>query len=61
MLFTSCGINGGQQLVYDVRWRIFATGIGQSEVITVAARARGATNSVLYFAIPVQLKTIVGN
>jgi prepilin-type N-terminal cleavage/methylation domain-containing protein len=67
MLYTSCGINGGQQTIYDVRWNIVATGIGQSEIVTVATRIRGTVNSaqnsnnLLYFSFPVQLKTIVGN
>jgi prepilin-type N-terminal cleavage/methylation domain-containing protein len=61
MLWTSCGINASQQVVYDVRWHVVKNPDGFSKTVTVAARRRGASNSLVNFAIPVQLKTILGN
>jgi prepilin-type N-terminal cleavage/methylation domain-containing protein len=61
MAYTSCGINAGQQIVYDVRWNIVTDASGFTKTVTVATRSRGATNSLTAFAIPVQLKTVLGN
>jgi hypothetical protein len=62
MRYISCGINAGQQIAYDVRWNITSDPTGFVKTVTVATRNTGAANSSLtQFAIPVQLKTILGN
>jgi type IV pilus modification protein PilV len=65
MAYASCGINAGQQIVYDVRWNITKDATGFIKTVTVAARNTGANyqraDALKAFAIPVQLKTVLGN
>jgi prepilin-type N-terminal cleavage/methylation domain-containing protein len=63
MRYITCGINVDQRIAYDVRWNITSDASGYVKTVTVATRNTGAaTNSNLnQFAIPVQLKTILGN
>jgi prepilin-type N-terminal cleavage/methylation domain-containing protein len=62
MRYITCGINADQQIAYDVRWNITKDASGFVKTVTVATRNTGAANSSLtQFAIPVQLKTILGN
>jgi prepilin-type N-terminal cleavage/methylation domain-containing protein len=61
MMWTGCGINSNQRPVYDVRWNIVLNADTFTKTVTVAARRRGSDNRILYYAIPVQLKSILGN
>jgi prepilin-type N-terminal cleavage/methylation domain-containing protein len=61
MMWTGCGMNSSQRPVYDVRWNIVKNADTYSKTVTVAARRRGADARLLYYAIPVQLKSILGN
>ena len=59
MDFTLCTANGGQA-TYDVRWNVQALTSG-SWLITVGSRPRGITGAGgKYFALPVNLRSIVG-
>jgi prepilin-type N-terminal cleavage/methylation domain-containing protein len=61
MLWTSCGMNASQRVVYDVRWNIVKNVDGFSKTVTVSTRRLGASNNLVNFAIPVQLKSILGS
>jgi prepilin-type N-terminal cleavage/methylation domain-containing protein len=61
MTWTGCGINASQRPVYDVRWNIVKNADNFTKTVTVATRRRGSDNRILYYAIPVQLKSILGN
>ncbi|MCU1309376.1 MAG: hypothetical protein JWO20_501 [Candidatus Angelobacter sp.] len=62
MAYTTCGINADQQIVYDVRWNIRTDAQNFTKTVTVATRSRGAvSNQLQTFALPVQLKTVLGN
>ncbi len=50
---------GGRQTRYDVRWNIRQI-TSYTNAVTVAARPVGATNQLSRFAIPVNLRRIVG-
>jgi Tfp pilus assembly protein PilV len=58
MNFVVCSANG-TQATYDVRWNIRTLTTGPA-LVTVAARPRGANNNLQRFAIPVSLRTMVG-
>lgn len=67
MSYTVCNA-AGQTAVYDVRWNVTSWTSGgtttYTKVVRVAARPTGAAtperNSLVYFAVPVTLKGIVG-
>ncbi|MCU1308562.1 MAG: hypothetical protein JWN45_3257 [Acidobacteriaceae bacterium] len=62
MAYTTCGINADQKIIYDVRWNIRTDATGFVKTVTVATRSRGAvSNALRTFALPVQLKTVLGN
>ncbi|MCU1286524.1 MAG: hypothetical protein JWO13_2874 [Acidobacteriales bacterium] len=65
MAYASCGINAGQQIIYDVRWNIVVDANGFTKTVTVATRNTGANynraDALKAFAIPAQLKTVLGN
>ena len=64
MSYVTCGTNGSTGLTYDVRWNVVQNGF--TKRVVVAARIRGTQGTAagggqnIYFAIPVQLKTILG-
>lgn len=51
---------GNVQTTYDVRWRVDQI-TGNSFVVTVGARMKGAGGSLRYFSLPVNIRTIMGN
>lgn len=64
MLYVSCATNGSPGLTYDVRWNVAKN--GQTKTVVVAARIKGTGATTggaqnIYFAIPVQLKTVLGS
>lgn len=65
MRYTTCGL-AGQMAVYDVRWNIDHPTSGGTATflkrVTVAARQMGGSerSSALLFAMPVQMKTVMG-
>jgi len=68
MAYVSCGTNGSTGLTYDVRWNVQAiAGSGNTKRVVVAARVRGTAGTTaggannIYFAIPAQLKTVLGS
>jgi prepilin-type N-terminal cleavage/methylation domain-containing protein len=66
MAYVACGTNGSTGLTYDVRWNVQASGGGTTKTVVVAARIRGTAGTTaggaqnIYFAIPAQLKTVLG-
>lgn len=63
MLFVSCGAQG-QQVTYDVRWRVQCFDgacTSQTRQVTVAARQIGATGSLRWATRPVTLRSIALN
>lgn len=50
---------GGRTATYDVRWNVRTLTPGTA-LVTVAARKRGSSDDLRYYAIPVSLRTIVG-
>jgi prepilin-type N-terminal cleavage/methylation domain-containing protein len=60
MQFAGCG-TGGRQITFDVRWNV-QTITANTRLITVAARALGATSGrrPVQFAPPITLRTIGG-
>ena len=67
MLYVACGTNGSTGLTYDVRWNVLSTGGGTTKRVVVAARIKGTAGTTaggannIYFAIPAQLKTVLGS
>jgi prepilin-type N-terminal cleavage/methylation domain-containing protein len=67
MAYVACGTNGSTGLTYDVRWNVQPSGGGTTKRVVVAARVRGTAGTTaggannIYFAIPAQLKTILGS
>jgi lipopolysaccharide export system protein LptA len=58
MLYQVCTANGGQA-TYDVRWNVTRLTNGVWLVV-VGSHAKGASNDLKYFALPVTLRGIVG-
>jgi prepilin-type N-terminal cleavage/methylation domain-containing protein len=64
MSYVACNTNGSAGITYDVRWNVQSTGI--TKRVVVAARVRGTAGTTaggansIYFAIPAQLKTVLG-
>jgi Tfp pilus assembly protein PilV len=50
----------GRRATYDVRWNVQTLATGPT-LVTVAARPRGASTDLKRFAIPVSLRTMMGN
>lgn len=67
MLYASCGTNGQAGIVYDVRWNITAqtmktkTVTVGAKIVGVAATNAGGAGQNMYYSMPVQMKSIVGN
>lgn len=61
MKYTVCGNTTGTQSVYDVRWNVQTISAGKTNFVTVAARISSWNNSPQLFAVPVSLRTVVGN
>ncbi|HUS18864.1 MAG TPA: hypothetical protein VMZ25_04395 [Terriglobales bacterium] len=65
MRYVTCG-TAGQMAIYDVRWNIDHPTSGSTQTFlkraTVAARQTGGSekSSALLFAMPVQIKTVMG-
>lgn len=60
MLFTDCG-TGGMQATYDVRWNISQpASSGYVKLVTVSAKRQGSATDPRYFALPVTVRTVVG-
>ena len=60
MMYTVCGPSNDTRAVYDVRWNV-QTITANSNFVTVAARLRNSGTDARLFAIPVTLRTVVGN
>jgi Tfp pilus assembly protein PilV len=60
MMYTVCGPSNDTRTVYDVRWNV-QTITANSNFVTVAARLRNSGTDPRIFAIPVTLRTVVGN
>ena len=67
MLYQACGTNGSAGITYDVRWNI-QNNIEQTKTVIVGAKIRGSASTAAgggeqnyYFAMPVQMKTILGS
>jgi Tfp pilus assembly protein PilV len=60
MLYSVCGPSSDTRAVYDVRWNV-RTITANSNFVTVAARLRNSGTDPRLFAIPVTLRTVVGN
>jgi Tfp pilus assembly protein PilV len=60
MMYTVCGPSNDTRTVYDVRWNV-QTITANSNFVTVAARIRNSGTDPRLFAIPVTLRTVVGN
>jgi prepilin-type N-terminal cleavage/methylation domain-containing protein len=66
MSYVTCGTNGSTGLTYDVRWNVQTSGGGTTKTVVVAARISGTGGTTaggaqnIYFAIPAQLKTVLG-
>lgn len=58
MDYKVCTANGGQA-TYDVRWNV-KTLTGGMSLVTVGAKAKGASSDLKYFALPVTLRGIAG-
>jgi Tfp pilus assembly protein PilV len=58
MLFTDCA-TGGLQLTYDVRWNVTQP-TPYVKLVTVSARLKNAGNNARLFALPVTIRTLVG-
>jgi Tfp pilus assembly protein PilV len=59
MNYVVCNASG-MRATYDVRWNVRTLSTGPA-LVTVAARPRGASSDLKRFAIPVSLRTIIGN
>lgn len=59
MNYKVCTANGGQA-TYDVRWNV-QTLTGGASLVTVSAKAKGASSDLKYFALPVTLRGIAGS
>ena len=58
MLFTDCA-TGGMQVTYDVRWNVTQP-TSYVKLVTVSARKQNAGTDQKFFALPVTVRTIVG-
>ena len=61
MKYTVCGNTTATQSVYDVRWNVQTIIASKTNFVTVAARIVTWNNRPQLFAIPVSLRTVVGN
>jgi len=58
MLYTDCG-TGGRQVTYDVRWNVQQL-TPYVKFLTVSAKMQNAGGDLKYFALPVTIRTLVG-
>lgn len=62
MHYTVCGVNTGEQTVYDVRWNVQLLPSGKAEFVVVGAQYNSITSgNVRLTAAAVNLRTVVGN
>jgi hypothetical protein len=62
MTYTVCSVSSGAQRVYDVRWNVQLLPSGRAEFVVVGAKLRGSSfGNALLNALPVNLRTVVGN
>ncbi|HXW55835.1 MAG TPA: hypothetical protein VEJ67_08820 [Candidatus Cybelea sp.] len=62
MRYTVCGATTSTETVYDVRWNIKTLPSGNGEFLIVGARTINAsTNEPDLYALPVNVRTVVGN
>jgi Tfp pilus assembly protein PilV len=62
MTYTVCGVSSGAQRVYDVRWNVQLLPSGRAEFVVVGAKLSGSSyGTALLNALPVNVRTIVGN
>jgi Tfp pilus assembly protein PilV len=59
MYYVLCNATG-RRATYDVRWNLQTLSTGPT-LVTVAARPKGASTDLRRFAVPVSLRTMVGN
>ena len=63
MNYTACSTAGSPGLVYDVRWNVTQTTAFTKSVVVATRIKATVTNTAggnIFFAIPVQLKTVLG-
>jgi prepilin-type N-terminal cleavage/methylation domain-containing protein len=58
MLYTDCG-TGGMQVTYDVRWNITQPS-AYVKLLTVSVKKQNTGEDPKYFALPVTVRTLVG-
>jgi Tfp pilus assembly protein PilV len=61
MMYTVCGNSTGTRSVYDVRWNVQTIRANNTNFVTASARIASWSGSPQLFAIPVSLRTVVGN
>jgi Tfp pilus assembly protein PilV len=60
--YTVCGATSGTQFVYDVRWNVTLLPSGKEELVVVGAQPAGSASADAWLnALPVSLRTVVGN
>lgn len=61
MMYTVCGNSAGTRSVYDVRWNVQTIRANNTNFVTVSSRIATWSGRPQLFAIPVSLRTVVGN
>jgi competence protein ComGC len=62
MRYTVCGVTTSTESVYDVRWNIKTLPSGKGEFVVVGTRAlNSSTKDPHLYALPVNVRTVVGN
>ena len=61
MMYTVCGASTGTRSVYDVRWNVKTIRANSTNFVTVSARIGSWNGRPQLFAIPISLRTVVGN
>ncbi len=58
IVYTTCGTNG-RETKYDVRWNIQQP-TAYVKILTVSAKMQGAGSNLKFFALPVTVRTLIG-
>jgi Tfp pilus assembly protein PilV len=61
MHYTVCGVVTGAQDVYDVRWNVQTITANKSNFLTVGARLAASGANPRYYALPISIRTVIGN
>jgi Tfp pilus assembly protein PilV len=59
--YTVCSVATGAQSVYDVRWNITQLPSGKENYVVVGVQLVGSNSNNASFAVPVNVRTVVGN